>query len=109
MCEFLLSRRNLGKFTIDDCLFKKSGKKADAKEYLIGMLNDQDMLSSHIISRMSQLGVSRRTVFSAKKEAGIQAYRLKNNWYWRLPKASVDGIVSEMVSEQIECERGYLE
>jgi hypothetical protein len=51
------------------------------------MLSGRDMFSSEVLAEMSQLGVSRRTVFNAKKELGVQAYRKENVWYWRLPEA----------------------
>jgi len=91
-------------FTFDEFHVKKRGKKADVKQYLLEILNDHDVLSSSIISRMSQLGVSRRTVFSAKKEAGVQAYRIKNSWYWRLPKTCMDGVLNRLGSELPNCE-----
>jgi hypothetical protein len=90
--------------TYDEFHIKKRGKKADVKQYLLEMLNDHDMLSSNIISSMSQLGVSRRTLFNAKKETGIQAYRAKNSWYWRLPKTCMDGVLNRLGSELPNCE-----
>lgn len=64
----------------------KKGKRSDVVDCLIEMLSGQDMFSSEVIAEMSQLGVSRRTVFNAKKEIGVQAYRKESAWYWRLPE-----------------------
>ncbi len=77
---------------------RKNGKKADVTDCLIEMLSEHDVLSADILSEMSQLGVSRRTVFNAKKEVGVQAYRNNNAWYWRLPKTRPDGIDGIMQS-----------
>ena len=76
---------NIDYLDFDDCRVRKNFKKVDVAYCLIEMLSEHDMLSSDILSEMSQLGVSRRTVFSAKREVGIQAYRENNYWYWRLP------------------------
>lgn len=79
---------------------RKNGKKADATDCLLEMLSEHDVLSSDILSEMSQLGVSRRTVFNAKKDIGVQAYRENNVWYWRLPKSRFCGDIDAMVLEQ---------
>lgn len=63
----------------------KNGKISDTVDCLIEILSGRDMLSSDVLAEMSQLGVSRRTVFNAKKEIGVQAYRKEKAWYWRLP------------------------
>jgi hypothetical protein len=85
---------------IEEYHARKNGKKADVADCLIEMLSEHDVLSSDILSEMSQLGVSRRTVFNAKKEVGVQAYRTNNVWYWRLPETGLGGDIEEMVAEQ---------
>lgn len=64
----------------------RTGKRTDVVDCLIEMLNGRDVMSSEVLAEMSQLGVSRRTVFNAKKEIGVEAYRKENTWYWRLPE-----------------------
>ncbi len=61
-------------------------KSEEAANYLIDRLSARDVLSSELISELTALGISRRTVFSAKKDVGIQAYRKEAAWYWRIPK-----------------------
>lgn len=71
----------------------KNGKRSDVIDFLIEMLQDQDILSCDVLAEMNQLGVSRRTVFHAKKEIGVQAYRKENAWYWRLPETQPKDLV----------------
>jgi len=63
----------------------KNRKRSDVVDCIIEMLSERDMMSSEILAEMSQLGVSRRTLFNVKKEIGVQAYRKENAWFWRLP------------------------
>jgi hypothetical protein len=70
---------------IDELHARKNGKSSDVTACLLEMLDNRDMLSTDVLSEMAQLGVSRRTVFSVKKDIGVEAYRKDNAWYWRLP------------------------
>lgn len=60
-----------------------SGKKEQAQEILRVMLSGSDLPSREVLSRMEKIGISERTVRSARKELGISTYRRKNVWYWR--------------------------
>jgi hypothetical protein len=42
--------------------------------------------SNDIIERAANEGISKRTLEAAKKELGIKAKRVNNNWYWDLHK-----------------------
>lgn len=59
-------------------------KKEKAIELLKIMLSAEDLSSTEIFERMSNLGISERTVRTAQKESGVQAYRKKQVWYWKL-------------------------
>jgi hypothetical protein len=59
-----------------------SAKKEMAIGYLQEILAEHDIASKEIFEQMKVLGISRRTAQEAKKEAGIQAYKKGNAWYW---------------------------
>lgn len=82
----------LGKCDIDvttqeSSIFPQSDKLEQAKTYLIRILKDVDLPSTQIYEMVGRLDIKKRTVETAKKEVGIQAYRKNNAWYWRLPDA----------------------
>jgi hypothetical protein len=57
-------------------------KKEQAIRYLQEMLAENDVASTEIFEQMKLFGISKRTAQEAKKEAGIQAYKKGNAWYW---------------------------
>ncbi len=59
-------------------------KKDLAKRYLEELLCEGDCESTVIMKRMSELGISSRTVQQAKSEMNIKAYKSKNCWFWHL-------------------------
>ena len=61
-------------------------KKDRAKEILTLMLSAEDVKSSDAFSRLNWLGISERTIRSAQKELGIEAYRRNNVWYLHLSR-----------------------
>lgn len=61
-----------------------ASKKGRAKELLRLMLSAEDVRSSEAFSRLVWLGISERTIRTAQKELGIEAYRKNNVWYLRL-------------------------
>lgn len=71
--------------TIEGSIFARSEKTGQAKAYLIRILKEGALPSNHIYKMIEQLKISKRTVETAKKELGIQAFRKNNTWYWRLP------------------------
>lgn len=62
----------------------KKKKRDRAKELLYMMLSVNDLPSLDVYRRLSQLGISERTVRNAQKELGIKAYRKQRIWYWHL-------------------------
>ena len=79
---------------IGKCLFRgeenstgittNTSKKDRAKELLHLMLSAEDVKSTDAYSRLVWLGISERTIRTAQKELGIEAYRKSNVWYLRL-------------------------
>ena len=67
-----------------------SAKKDIAINYLYTMLAESDMASVKIFEEMDRYGFSKRTVQEAKKEAGIQAYKKGNAWYWHMERSAAD-------------------
>lgn len=63
----------------------KASKLESAKKLLRELSGpDVKMLSNEIVSLAEEEGISKRTLESAKKELGIKAKRINNNWYWDL-------------------------
>jgi len=73
--------------TIEGSIFSRNEKIERAKAYLIRILKEGALPSNHIYKMVEHLDVGKRTVETAKKELGIQAFRKNNTWYWRLPDA----------------------
>ena len=69
---------------------KSSAKKDMAVNYLHTILAENDVASVKIFEEMSRYGFSKRTVQNAKKEAGIQAYKKGNAWYWHMERGAAD-------------------
>ena len=69
---------------------KSSAKKDMAVNYLHTLLAENDVASVKIFEEMSRYGFSKRTVQNAKKEAGIQAYKKGNAWYWHMERGAAD-------------------
>lgn len=74
--------------TIEGSIFDQADKLEQAKKYLLRILKDGDLPSAQIYEMVARLDIKKRTVETAKKEVGIQAYRKNNAWYWRLPDAN---------------------
>ena len=47
-----------------------------------------------VFRRAKELGISERTVNIAKKNAGVQAVKFGNRWYWQLPDEGCKGAMS---------------
>ena len=60
----------------------KDSKKVKAKQYLIKLLEYQDISSVCVFEILSNLGISKRTVKDAKCELKIKSYKANNSWYW---------------------------
>jgi hypothetical protein len=59
-----------------------------ATQSLIELLTEADMPSATVFYKMNQMGISRRTVQTAKKELGVRAYKKENAWFWTLPEVN---------------------
>ena len=77
-----VDRSQIEDFDIDD------SKKALAKRIILEMLSEQDTHSSIILNKLKIMGISERTIHSAKKEVGVQSYRSDGVWYWHLDDPS---------------------
>ncbi len=62
------------------------GKKGHALEMLLTVLADGDRPCVEVMENAKAEGISNRTMYNAKKDAGIQSYKKKDVWYWRMPK-----------------------
>ena len=49
------------------------------------MLSERDETSTDMTRKLKLMGVSERTIQSAKKKLGIRSYRKEGAWYWQLP------------------------
>ena len=84
----------LGKFDVninsmEDGVFASQDKLAQTKIFLLQILTEGDLPSTQIYEMLEQRGIKKRTAEAAKKEVGIEAYRKKQIWYWRLPDAQI--------------------
>lgn len=69
-------------YDIDD------SKKALARRIVLEMLGEHDAHTTDIINKLKLMGISERTIHSAKKELGVQSYRSDGVWYWHLDPPS---------------------
>ena len=71
----------------DDLLQSKTRKPklTPAKEAIQGWLADGAVRASEIYERALALGLSKRTVDTAKKELGVISKKVQNVWMWSLP------------------------
>ena len=61
-------------------------KSETAMQTLLALLSEGDAPSASVFYKMNQMGISRRTVQTVKKELGIKAYKKENAWFWTLPE-----------------------
>lgn len=54
------------------------------------MLYEQDTHSTDILNKLKLLGVSERTIHTAKKELGVSSYRKDGAWFWHLDSPKVE-------------------
>lgn len=59
-----------------------------ACKYLNELLGSRDMPSKEVNSKMSRMGIGKRTVSAAKQKLKITSYRKSNVWYWKFPARS---------------------
>lgn len=75
------------KTQIEDCEIDDS-KKALARRIVLEMLCDQDIYSRDILDKLKLMGMSERTINTAKKELGVTSYRKDGAWFWHLDDRS---------------------
>lgn len=68
---------------IKDCDIDHS-KKALARRVVLEMLCEQDIRSCDIFHKLQVMGISERTINTAKKELGVTSYRKEGAWFWHL-------------------------
>ena len=56
----------------------------DLTEAFDAILFNDRTHSSIILNKLKLMGISERTIHSAKKEVGVQSYRSDGVWYWHL-------------------------
>ena len=59
-------------------------KLQKAKDSLMEILYDGDLPGLDVYEKMHSLGIGKRTIDTARKEIGINAYRKDDRWYWHL-------------------------
>lgn len=79
-----LDHCNINKSEIEQYSYDES-KKALAIRIMQEMLSEGDTRSSDVTGKLKLMGVSERTIHTAKKVLGITSYRKDSAWYWHLP------------------------
>ena len=64
-------------------------KEIKAKEFLLEMLKDGEMLSSDCEERLEAAGFKKSTIKKAKKNAGVISKKKGFLWYWSLPMSDI--------------------
>ena len=73
-------------YTSEDLLKQTSSNEPKierAKDSLRLLLQNTELPSNEVFERLKVIGISKRTVESARKELPINVYRKENRWYWR--------------------------
>ena len=70
-------------------LFEVAEKEIKAKEFLLEMLKDGEMLSSDCEERLEAAGFKKSTIKKAKKKAGVISRKQGFLWYWSLPMGDI--------------------
>lgn len=60
-------------------------KLTKAIDFLLELLSDGDKPSQDILDAFEAMGISKRTFYSAKRESGIESYKVGNTWYCHRP------------------------
>jgi len=62
----------------------KGTKSSEMVDVLRDMLSEQPRKSSEVIACAEELGISKRTLLSAKALLPIKSKKIGNQWYWEL-------------------------
>ena len=68
---------------------RPNDKEVKAKEFLIEMLKDGEMLSSDCEEKLEAAGFKKSTIKKAKKNAGVISRKKGFLWYWSLPMGDI--------------------
>ena len=68
---------------------RPNDKEIKAKEFLLEMLKDGEMLSSDCEERLEAAGFKKSTIKKAKKKAGVISRKQGFLWYWSLPMGDI--------------------
>lgn len=77
-----IDKEEIEDFDIDD------SKSALARRIVLEMLYEQDTRSRDILNKLKLMGISERTINTAKKELGVTSYRKGGVWFWHLDDQS---------------------
>lgn len=81
--KFKISKNSKIKWIIDFKTNKKNKKYY--KNIILKCLKNKPILSSEILKKLINEGISERSVNSLKKEMRITSIKINNQWHWRLP------------------------
>lgn len=79
-------------------------KRSTYSDVLIEMLADGPMPSVELLELFTNLNVSKRTLYTLKKELGIISFRKEGIWYWELP--SLEGVNDHEETNSRICQAG---
>ncbi len=68
---------------------RPNDKEIKAKEFLVEMLKDGEMLSTDCEEKLGAAGFKKSTVKKAKKKAGVISQKKGFLWYWSLPAGEI--------------------
>ena len=57
-----------------------------ATRMIIEILQDGDLPGANVLKKLKLMGISERTINSAKKTVGVTSYKKDNAWFWHLNK-----------------------
>ena len=64
---------------------RPSKKELKAKEFILEMLKDGEMLANDCEAKLEEAGFKKSTIKKAKKKAGVVSHKKGFLWYWSLP------------------------
>lgn len=68
----------------------ESSKREACENRLAALLSGQPILSKDILDTFAEMGVSKRTVYAAKKNMKVCSIRKGGKWYWYLSDATAE-------------------
>lgn len=82
-----LGQCQVEKAQIESCNIDDS-KKSLVQRIVYEMLCEQDIASKDILNKLKLMGISERTINTAKKQLGVSSYRKEGAWFWHLDDRS---------------------